>query len=168
MDNRLGEDDEEEADNTEKNHVVQAGAPDGSLRALGLLSAEVLADEGGGGVAEAPARHEDEDEDANCDRVTGQRRRAEDADDAHEADPTGVRDEELQDASERDAQEANQDAKVDANLATKDADALGAAEQAIELIEHANAAAGERGEGRTGHADLGEGPPAEDAPGVGY
>src|SRR5882762_9052186 len=55
---RFGEDDEEEADDAEKDHVVKAGAPDGSFRAFGLLSAEVLADESGGGVAEAPTRHQ--------------------------------------------------------------------------------------------------------------
>jgi len=40
----LGEDDEEEADEAEKDHVVKAGAPDGSFGALGLLGAEILAD----------------------------------------------------------------------------------------------------------------------------
>src|SRR5437879_12263274 len=48
---RFGEDDEKEADAAEKNHVVKAGAPDGGFRAFGLPCAEVLADEGGGGVA---------------------------------------------------------------------------------------------------------------------
>jgi hypothetical protein len=89
---------------------------------------EVLADERGGGVAESPGRKDDENEDANSDGVAGESGGAEDADDAHQADPTGVRDEELQDASERDAQEAKQYAKVDANLAAKDADAFGATE----------------------------------------
>jgi len=69
-----------------------------------------------------------------------------------------VRDEELQDASERDTQEAKQDAKVDANSAAKDADAFGAAEQAIELIGARHAATSERGEGRAGDAELGKGP----------
>src|SRR6266705_4128848 len=161
-DDRFGEDDEAHADGAEKNHVVKAGAPDGSFRALGLLGAEVLADEGGGGVAEAPTRHQHEDKYANGDGIAGKRRRAEDADDAHEADPTGVGDGKLQDASERDAQEAKQDAEIEMNLAAQDADALGPAEEAIELIEDADAAAGERGEGRAGDAKLGERPPAED------
>src|SRR5260370_31535362 len=168
MDDRFGEDDEEEANDAEKNHVVETGAPDGSFRALGLLGAEVLADEGSGGVAEAPARHEDEDEDTDSDRVARKGSGAKDADDAHEADPTGVGDEELQDASERDAQEAKQDAKVDANLATKDADAFGAAEQAIELIENADTAAGKRGEGRAGDTELWKRPPAENEARVEY
>src|SRR6266704_358768 len=105
-DDRFGEDDEEHADDAEENHVVKAGAPDGSFRALGLLGTEVLADEGGGGVAEAPTRHQHEDKYANGDGIAGERRRAEDTDDAHEADPTGVGDGKLQDSSERDAQEA--------------------------------------------------------------
>src|SRR6266571_8875443 len=71
-DDRFGEDDEEHADGAEKNHVVKAGAPDGSFRALGLLGAEVLADEGGGGVAEAPTRHQHEDQDADGDGVAGE------------------------------------------------------------------------------------------------
>src|SRR5258708_176250 len=69
---RFGEDDEEEANDAEKDHVVKAGAPDGSFGALGLLGAQVLADEGGGGVAETPARHEDEDENADGDGVAGE------------------------------------------------------------------------------------------------
>src|SRR5713226_4014725 len=105
-DDRFGEDDEEEADDTEKEHVVKAGAPDGSFGALGLFGAEVLADEGGGGVAEPPTRQNDENDNANGDGVAGEGCGAEDADDTDEADPTGVRDEELQDASKGDAQEA--------------------------------------------------------------
>jgi len=40
------------SDDAEKDHVVNASAPDGSFRTLGLLGAKVLANEGGGGVAE--------------------------------------------------------------------------------------------------------------------
>ncbi len=69
---------------------------------------------------------------------------------------------ELQDAGERDAKQAQQDTQVDAKLLTEDADALGAAEQAVELIKHANAAAGERGEGGAGDAQFWERSPAED------
>src|SRR6267378_3042613 len=116
---RLGENDEKETDAAQKDHVVKAGAPDGSFGALGLLGAEILADESGGGVAEAPAGHEDEDEDADGDGVAGKGRGAKDADDAHEADPTGVGDGELQDAGERDTQEAEQDAEVEMNLAAE-------------------------------------------------
>src|SRR4029077_712015 len=123
----FGKDDKENADDTEKNHVVKTGAPDRSLRAFGLPGAEVLADERGGGVAEAPTGHQHEDENANGNGVAGKGRGAEDADDADEADPTGVGDGELQDAGERDAQEAEQDAEVDTNLAAQDADALCAA-----------------------------------------
>src|SRR6266849_4006962 len=55
-----------------------------------------------------------------------------------------------------------QDAEVEMDLAAEDADAFRAAQEAIELIEHADAAAGERGEGCAGNAKLGERPPAED------
>src|SRR6266849_486855 len=160
--NRFGEDHEEQADDAEKDHVVKTGAPDGSFRALGLLGAEVLANEGGGGVAETPARHEYEDKNADGDGVAGERGGAEDADDAHEADPTSVRDHELQYASERDTQQAKQDSEVEMNLAAQDANALGAAEETIELVEHADAASGERSESRTGNAKLGEWSPTED------
>jgi hypothetical protein len=163
---RLGEDDEEEADEAEKDHVVQAGAPDGSFGALGLLGAEILADECGGGVAEAPTGHESKDEDADGDGVAGECGRAEDADDAHKADPTGVGDRELQNAGERDAQQAPEDAEVEMDLAAEDADALRAAEETIELIEHADAAADEDGEGGSGDAEFGERAPAEDEAGV--
>src|SRR5260370_785624 len=162
MDDRFGEDHEEETDDTEKDHVVKAGAPNGSFRTLGLLSAKVLADECGSGVAETPARHEDEDKNADGNGVAGEGGGAEDADDAHEADPTSVRDHELQYASERDTQQAKQDSEVEMNLAAQDADALRAAEEAIELVEHTNAASGECSESRTGNAKLGEWSPTED------
>src|SRR6266851_34238 len=161
MDNRFSEDHEEETDDTEKDHVVKASAPDGSFGALGLLGAKVLADEGGG-VAEAPTRHEDEDKNADGDGVAGEGGGTKDADDAHEADPTSVRDHELQYASERDTQQAKQDSEVEMNLAAQDANAFGAAKEPIELVEHANAASGERSESRTGNAKLGEWSPAED------
>src|SRR5713226_8758217 len=160
--NRFGEDHEEQADDAEKDHVVKTGAPDGSFRTLGLLGAEVLANEGGGGVAETPARHEDEDKNADGDGVAGERGGAEDADDAHEADPTSVRDHELQYASERDTQQAKQDSEVEMNLAAQDADALGSAEETIELVEHANAASSECSKSRTGNTKLGEWSPTED------
>jgi len=161
-DDLFGKNDEENADDSKEDHVVKAGAPDGSFRALRLLGAEVLADEGCGGVAEAPTGHQHEDEDANGDSVAGKGRGAEDADDADEADPTGVSDGELQDAGERDTQEAKQDAKVETNLAAQDADAFCAAQEAIELVEHADAAAGEGCESRSGDAQFREGAPAED------
>src|SRR5260370_1258121 len=154
MDNRFSEDHEEETDDTEKDHVVKASAPDGSFGALGLLGAKVLADEGGGGVAEAPTRHEDEDKNADGDGVAGEGGGTKDADDAHEADPTSVRDHELQYASERDTQQAKQDSEVEMNLAAQDANALGAAEETIELVEHANATSGECSESRTGDAAI--------------
>src|SRR5258708_2717712 len=160
-DDRFREYDEEETDDTEKNHVVKAGSPHGSLRALGLLGAEVLADEGGSGVAEAPTRHEDEDDNADGDGVAGERGGAEDADDAHEADPTGRRNEEMQNAVERHAQETKQDGEVEMNLAAEDTDAFCSAEQAIELVEHADAASGECSQSRAGNAKLGEWSPTE-------
>src|SRR5260370_23665284 len=119
----IGKDDEEDADGAEKDHGVKAGAPDGSFRALGLLGAEVLADERGGGVAEAPARQDDKNEYANGDGIAGEGCGAEDADDADEANPTGVSDGELQNAGERDAEQAHQDTQVDAKLVTENADA---------------------------------------------
>src|SRR5260370_371172 len=97
----LGEKDEENADGAEKSHVPKAGAPDGSFGAFGLLGAEVLADERGGGVAEPPARQDDENEYANGDGIAGEGCGAEDADNADETNQTGVPDEELQEASER-------------------------------------------------------------------
>src|SRR5438477_2243051 len=159
---RLGKDDEKDADDAEENHVIEAGAPYGSFRALRLLGAQVLANERCGGVAKAPTRHQHKDEYANRDGVAGERCRAEDADDADEADPTGVRDGKLQDAGQRDAQEAEQDAEVDMKLAAENADALRAAEKAVELIKHADASAGESGEGRAGDAQLGAWSAAKD------
>src|SRR2546428_3784390 len=68
---RFGENDEKETDAAEKNHVVQAGAPDGSFRALGLLAAEVLSDERGGGGAWGPNRPQDAWSEAGRGGVTG-------------------------------------------------------------------------------------------------
>ena len=86
-DDGFGEEDEEDADAAEEKHVVKAGSPDGFFGAVGLLGAEILADKSGGGVAEAPRRQDDEDHDANGDGVTGECSCAENADDAHQADP---------------------------------------------------------------------------------
>ncbi len=114
--------------------------------AFGLLGAEVLADQRGGGVAESPRGEHDEDDDANGDGVAGESGRAEDADDADEADPAGVGDGELQDAaSARHGAGAASTAEIHANLAAEDADAFAATEQAVELVEDADAAAGECG-----------------------
>src|SRR6267378_6397248 len=52
------------------------------------------------------------------------------------------------------------------DLVAEDADALRAAEKAIELVEHADAAAGESGQGGSGDAELGERSPAENEAGV--
>src|SRR5580765_6265701 len=52
------------------------------------------------------------------------------------------------------------------NLAAEDAYALGAAEKSIELVEHADTAAGESGESSSGDAKLGERAPAENEAGV--
>jgi hypothetical protein len=161
-DDRLGENDEKDADETEKDHVVEAGAPDGSLGALGLPGTQILAHEGGSGIAESPARQNNEDDNADSDGVAGERGGAEDADDANEADPTGMRDGKLQNAGEGDTQQTPENTEVETDLAAKDADALRAAEKAIELIENANAAACESGESSAGNAKLGKGAPAKD------
>src|SRR5882672_10985043 len=52
------------------------------------------------------------------------------------------------------------------DLAAEDADALRAAEEAIKLVEYADASAGESGEGGSGDAELGERSPAENEAGV--
>ena len=74
----------------EEDHVVEAGAPDSCFGAFGLLGAEILADQSGGGIAESPGRKDDENHDADGDGVAGHRGGAEDADDADEADPAGL------------------------------------------------------------------------------
>src|SRR5713226_169091 len=68
----------------------------------------------------------------------------------------------LEDASERDTQQTEQDAELEVNLAAENADALRAPEETIELIENADAAADERGEGRAGDPEFGEWTPTED------
>ena len=73
-----------------------------------MFGAEVLTDESCGGVAESPRRKNHEDKNADGDGVAGKRGGAKDADDADEADPAGVRDGELQDAGERNAQQAEE------------------------------------------------------------
>src|SRR5690349_16950900 len=149
------------ANDVEEQHVVKARAPDRNLRALRLLGTEILADKSGRGVAQAPTGQEDENKNADGDGVTGQSIRAEHAHNAHETDPAGMRNEELQNARERNAQQSQQNAKVHADLFAQNADALGAAQQAVKLIEHADAAAGERCEGRASNAELWEWAPAE-------
>ena len=136
------------------------------MRALGLLRTKILPNECGGGVAQTPTRQEDENKYADGNGIAGQSIRAENANDAYEADPAGVRDEELQNASQRNAQQAQENSQVDAELTAQNADALRTAEQAVELIEHADAAAGESSEGRAGDTELGKWPPAENETGI--
>jgi len=62
----------------------------------------------------------------------------------------------MENAGERNAQQAQEDTEIEMDLAAEDADALGATEKAVELVEHADAAAGESGEGGSGDAELGE------------
>src|SRR5690242_15944892 len=87
-----GKEQKEDADAAETKHVVEAGAPDRNLRTLRLLRTQVLTDQSGGGVAQAPTRQEYENENADGDGVARKHRRAEHAGDTHEANPTGVRD----------------------------------------------------------------------------
>ena len=68
---------------------------------------------------------------------------------------------ELQDAGERDAEETQQNGKIQANLLAENANAFRAAEQAIELIEDADAASGECGESGAGDAEFRKWTPAE-------
>ena len=128
-----GEEDEDDADRAEEDHVVDAGAPHGLLGALGAACAKVLSDESCGGIAQAPRGQDYEDDDADADGVSGERGSAEDADDADQADPTGVGDGELKNAGEGDANQAQENVGLQANLAFQDAQALGAAHEAVEL-----------------------------------
>ena len=77
-----------------------------------------------------------------------------------------MRDEELQNAGERNAQQAQENCQVDTELAAQNAEAFRTAEQAVKLIEHADAAAGESSEGRASDAELRKWPPAENETGI--
>jgi len=104
---------------------------------------------------------DDKDKYADGDGVASKCGRAENTDDADKADPTGVRDGELQNAGERNAHQPEQHREVQANLFAQDANALGAAKQAIELIEDADAAAGEGCERGASDAEFMKWPDAE-------
>ena len=86
--------------------LYSAREQDGALRAVGLLRAEVLADERRGGVRHAPRRQEREDDDPDRDRVARERRAPEAREDAHEADPARRPDERLEIAAAREPQRA--------------------------------------------------------------
>src|SRR5690242_8666325 len=161
-----GKDQKEDADAAKKKHVVEAGAPDRNLRTLRLLRTQVLTNQSGGGVAQTPARQKYENKNADGNGVAGQHRRAEHAGDTHEANPTRVRDHELQNAGQRDAHQPKENANVDAELAAQDTNALGPPQKAIELIEHADASPSECSQRRAGDAELREGAPTENEAGV--
>src|SRR5215472_10039670 len=161
-----GKEQKEDPNAAEEKHVVEAGTPDGGFRAVRLLGYEILPDQGGGGVAQAPAWQENENENADGDGVAGQHRRAEDAGDAHEADPTRMCDHKLKNAGQRNAQQPQQHLKVDAELAAQNMNALGPLQKAVELIEHADAASGKRGERCAGDAELRKWAPTENETGV--
>ena len=98
--------DEQNADRSQKDHVPKACPPNRASRAIGMPCPQVLADQRGGRVAEAPRRQNGEDYDANADGVTCQGRTAEQADNAYEPDPTGLPDQELQNPGERNPNQA--------------------------------------------------------------
>src|SRR4030095_9962873 len=128
---RFGKQHEDQADRAKENHVVEAGAPYRSLRPFGLLRAEILADERGGSIAKPPGRQNNENDDANRDGIASQSRRAKDADNAHKPDPTGMRDGELQDPGQRNADQAQQYGNIDVNVMSQYADSFGAAKEQV-------------------------------------
>jgi len=101
----------EDADQSEEEPCCKSQYAKPTLRRARVLGAEILADE----RAAALLRPHDG-------KITKMRMRmamysrersgAEDADDANEADPTGVRDGELHDASQRDTQQAEENRKL--------------------------------------------------------
>jgi len=68
----------------------------------------------------------------------------------------------LQDTRERDAQQTPQNGNIKVEVARQDVNALRAAHEPVELVEHADAAASERGERCAGDAEVREGAEAED------
>src|SRR5579885_1245305 len=114
----------EDADAAEEKHVVKASAPDGFFGAVRPLGAEILADQRRRGIAEAPGGQHNENKNPYGDRVPGECRRTEDADDADQANPTCVCDGELQDAGQRDTQQPQEYAKVQADLAPQNTNAF--------------------------------------------
>src|ERR1700730_14463354 len=87
---------EEDSDYSEKGDIVESGAPHGFLSALGMPGSQVLPDQRSCRVAQTPGRQEHKNDHADG-KVSGEGSRTEDADYAHQADPTGVRDGKLQD-----------------------------------------------------------------------
>src|SRR6201998_2221 len=64
--------------------------------AFRLLRAKILSNQRSRGVAEPPRRQDHKNHDANGNRVSGQRSRAKKTTDAHQPDPAGMRNCELQ------------------------------------------------------------------------
>ena len=63
-----------------------------------------------------------------------------------------MRDGELQDARQRHAYQPQQHVQIHANLPGEDTDALGPAQQAVELVGHSDTSSGEGGESGAGYA----------------
>ena len=103
---------------------------------------------------------------ANRDRVSGKRGRAEDAHDAHQPDPTGVRNGELQNPGQRNPDQPPQHIEAQVQLPRQDVNPLRPFQQAVELVDHSDAAPDECSQGRARHAQPRERSPAEDEAGI--
>ena len=81
-----------------------------------------MADKGCCSIAETPRGQDQKNYDADSDGVAGKSRRAKNADDANQSNPTGMGDEELENSGKRNADQAQQDGNVQANMLAQNSD----------------------------------------------
>ncbi len=154
--------DKEHPNRSEEKHVVEACPPHRQRCAIRPLGAQVLPHQRCRRIAQSPRRQNEEDHDANRDRVRGNCRCAKQGNNPHQPDPAHMRDSELQNRRQRHAQQPRHHPQVETQMPCQHMDALRALQQSIELVEHADAAARQRSQRRARYPEMRKRTEAED------
>ena len=131
-----------------------------------MTRAQVLSHQSRRRVAQSPGRQDYENHDANGNRVSGERSRSEQAHDADQTDPAGMRNSKLQDSSDRHLQQAPQDRPLHANLPRQYMNPLRAFQQPIELVYDSNTSPDQSGQRRAGNSKTGKWSPTKNQTGI--
>src|SRR5262249_51703132 len=129
----------EQSDNTEKAHVVEAGAPDGPLCSFGLARSERLADHRRRRIAHPPGRQQGKKDYPNRDGVTRKRGAAEARDNPNQGDPANGADRHLKDSGTRKANDSSHQRRLEPKVTATERDAASGIEQSRKSEKRAGA-----------------------------
>src|ERR1700677_5028977 len=115
-----------------------------------MTRTKVLADEGGGGIAQSPRGQNRKDDDANRDGVRGQGGRTEKADNPDQPDPARLANQELQNSGDGYPHQAPKNRALEAHVAAQNTDTFRPHGEPVELVKDPDAASGKGGERRAG------------------